>query len=190
MLELKNITFSYGDTAVLKNFSLCVNDGKCVCLSGPSGCGKTTVLRIILGLEKPQSGTVSGSNDPTVVFQEDRLLPTFSLKTNLILPLDSKDRELVLKLAEEAGLGGALTKKAAELSGGMKRRAAIVKALAFGKNSSLLILDEPFNGIDSENKKIIANMIKREFLDKSKPVLMVTHVTEDAELLNAETIKM
>lgn len=181
MIELKNVSFSYGDRPILDNFSLTVKDGQCVCLKGPSGCGKTTVLRLVLGLLTP----VSGTERPSVVFQEDRLLNGFSLKTNVLLPpLTEAQQAKAIELLKEAGLYLALGKKVRALSGGMKRRAAIVRAVAF--QGDALILDEPFNGIDPENKLKMAEMIKREFLDKGKPVLMVSHIDSDAELLNAE----
>lgn len=184
MIEMKNVCFSYGDREVLKDFSLTVRNGECVCLKGPSGCGKTTVLRLVLGLIKPDSGEISGAEKPSVVFQEDRLLNGFSLKTNVLLPpLTEEQQNNAVNLLREAGLGDVLGKKVRHLSGGMKRRAAIVRAVAF--QGDLLILDEPFNGIDRENKQVMAEMIKREFLDQGKPVLMVSHVSEDAELLNA-----
>lgn len=186
MISLKNVSFSYGEHPILTDFDLTVKDGHCVCLSGASGCGKTTVLKLILGLLKPSGGTVSGTNRPSVVFQEDRLLLRFSLKKNVLLPLPKERHEKAIELLTEAGLGEALNKRVNALSGGMKRRAAIVRAVAFGGDA--LILDEPFNGIDSENKRIMAEMIKREFLMQGKSVLLVSHILSDAELLNAETV--
>ena len=96
--------------------------------------------------------------------------------------------ESALELIYEAGLKDALIKRVAELSGGMKRRAAIVRAVAF--QGDALILDEPFNGIDAENREIMAKMIKREFLEKGKPVLMVSHIPADAEVLNSTVAEM
>lgn len=191
MTEFRNVCFSYGDNNVLNDFNLTVNDGQCVCLSGASGCGKTTALMLAAGLLTPDSGTVAGVGSPSVVFQEDRLLNGFSLKKNILLPIKRGNRsvtERALKLLCEVGLKGAEKKKVCELSGGMKRRAAIVRAVLFG--GDMLILDEPFNGIDEENKHKTAAVIKREFLEKGKPVLMVSHVPSDAELLNAEVIEM
>ena len=187
MTELKNIDFSYGEDKVLHKFNLTVNDGECVCLSGPSGCGKTTVLKLVMGLLKPDSGEISGVKRPSVVFQEDRLLSSFSLITNVLLPPLADERKTVaIELLKEANLGDSIHEKVRNLSGGMKRRAAIVRALCF--EGDLLILDEPFNGIDAENKRIIAAIIKREYLDKGKPVLMVSHIPSDAELLNARVV--
>lgn len=188
MLELKNVSFSYGEREILSGFNLKVENGKCVCLKGHSGCGKTTVLRLVLGLETIKAGEIVTPKNPAVVFQEDRLVPSLSLKKNILLPLPKEKYEIAMKLINEAGLGDSLNKRVLELSGGMKRRAAIVRALAFGGDA--LILDEPFNGIDPETKGIMARMIKREFLDDKKPVLMVSHIPADAESLNAEVLEM
>ena len=188
MIEFKNVCFSYGDKPILNNFNLTVNNGECVCLKGPSGCGKTTVLKLLSGLITPQSGEITGNCNPSVVFQEDRLLSGFSLKTNVLLPpLSEIQQKKALSLSAEAGLSDAINKKIRTLSGGMKRRAAIVRAVAFG--GDLLILDEPFNGIDAENKQLMAEMIKREFIDRGKPVLMVSHIDSDARLLNARVVE-
>lgn len=188
MLKLTNVCFSYGEKKVLENFSLEVKDGECVCISGESGCGKTTVLRLVSGLEKPHSGTVECNGKVSVVFQEDRLLPWFSLWKNICLTLDKKRYSIASELIEEVGLGGMEKSKPDELSGGMKRRAAIVRAVAF--EGDVLLLDEPFNGLDSENKKKAAEMIKREYLDRGKSILMVSHIKEDAELMHARTVKL
>lgn len=188
MIELKNVSFFYGDHEILSDFSLRVENGQCVCLKGYSGCGKTTVLRLVLGLEEPAMGEVVRPEKPAVVFQEDRLIPSLTLKKNVLLPLEKEKYKSALELIKEAGLGEALNKRVAELSGGMKRRAAIVRAVAFGGDA--LILDEPFNGIDAENREIMAKMIKREFTEKGKPVLMVSHIPADAELLNSTVAEM
>ena len=188
MLELKNVSFSYGEREILSDFNLKVENGQCVCLKGHSGCGKTTVLRLLLGLETATSGSVVNPKNPSVVFQEDRLIPSLSLKKNVLLPLGKEKYDFALKLINEAGLGESLNKRVSELSGGMKRRTAIVRAVAFGGDA--LILDEPFNGIDADTREIMAKMIKREFLNKGKPVLMVSHIPADAKSLNAEVLEM
>lgn len=185
-IELKNIVFSYGDNKVLDNFNLKIDEGQCVCLSGRSGCGKTTVSRIILGLEKPQSGTVTVPENISCVFQEDRLLHHLNLKKNVYFPISKVQYPKADALIAELGLSGFEKSRISELSGGMKRRSAIARAVAFGGDA--LLLDEPFNGIDDANKKIAANIIKREFLNVGKPVLLISHISEDAELLNAEKV--
>lgn len=188
MVELKNISFSYGELKILDDFNLSVKSGECICLWGKSGCGKTTVLKLILGLLKVQTGSVSAPDKISCVFQEDRLIENMTLEKNIKLVLPKEQYEKADKLITEFGLQEFKKTKAQELSGGMKRRVAIIRALAFG--GDLLILDEAFNGIDSKNREKIAKIIKREFLDKNKAVIMVTHVTADATALQANIIKM
>lgn len=188
MLKLENVSFSYQDKKVLDNFSLEIKDGECICLKGDSGCGKTTVARLLLGLEKAQEGIVTAPKKISCVFQEDRLIDHLTVLKNIFLVIPKKREKLVLELATELGLQDSLKLKISELSGGMKRRVAIIKAIAFSGDA--LILDEAFNGLDLENKIKIANIIKREFTAKSKPALMITHVQEDAELLDAKIINL
>lgn len=187
-IELKNINFAYNEHKVLDDFNLHINEGQCVCLVGRSGCGKTTVSRIVLGLESTQDGYVSAPEKISCVFQEDRLLPHLNLYKNIVLALPKENIPAAETLIDEMGLTDYKKSKISELSGGMKRRVAIIRAVAFGGDA--LILDEPFNGLDHKNKEIAANIIKREFLDKKKAVLLISHIGEDAEILNAETIYM
>lgn len=184
MIELNNISFSYGEAEVLKNLSLKVRDGECVCIKGESGCGKTTALRLIAGLEVPTSGTVTADGDVSVVFQEDRLIEGLSLKRNLSLV--TKDTEKLSRLISKAGLSDFAGKRISSFSGGMKRRAAIIRAIAFGGDA--LLLDEPFNGLDSENKRNMAELINENYLDRNKPVLLISHIEDDSLLLNARVV--
>lgn len=186
MLKLENVTFSYQEKAVLDNFSLKVENGECVCLRGDSGCGKTTVARLLLGLEKTKQGAISSPKKISCVFQEDRLLNHITLWKNITLVIPKENAALALALVKELGLEDSLNLKVTELSGGMKRRVAIIRAIAFSGDA--LILDEAFNGLDTQNKLKIADIIKREFILKDKPVLMITHVQEDATLLDAKIV--
>ena len=189
-IELKNISFAYGENTVLNDFNLTVNDGECVCLSGRSGCGKTTVSRLITGLEAPQSGSVLAPEKISVVFQEDRLLNHLTLEENIYFPL-SLPYEMLPDadgLIERLGLAEYKKSKVSQLSGGMKRRVAIARAILY--EGDALVLDEPFNGLDEENRKIVADIIKEVFLERQKPVFLITHIKEDAQLLNARIIEM
>lgn len=188
MIKLENVFFSYGDKPILENFNLIIKNGECVCLTGKSGCGKTTVTRLILGLETTKSGFIDAPQKISCVFQEDRLLPQLDLIKNVCLPLNKSSRPFAKKIINHLGLSGNEKKRISQLSGGMKRRVAIARAICYGGN--LLILDEAFNGIDTQNKKIISEIIKQEFLDKNRSVLMISHIPEDAALLNARTISM
>lgn len=188
MIELKNVSFSYGELQILKNFNLAVNRGECVQLYGASGSGKTTVARIILGLEDADDGNIIIPKKISTVFQEDRLLENFDIQKNIRVVLSKEQYAIADNLLKEIGLYDVRKKKAAALSGGMKRRVALIRAIAYGGDA--LILDEPFNGLDIDNKQIAAKIIKREFIDKNKPVLLITHVKEDAELLNAKIVNI
>lgn len=187
MVEFKNVVFSYEDKQVLNGFSLKIEKGECVCLKGESGCGKTTALRLILGLETPISGEISVPKRISAVFQEDRLMEHLSIKRNIML-IDDSDPKRVDKLLKKAGLYEVRHKKISLLSGGMKRRTAILRAIVFG--GDLLVLDEPFNGLDFENKRIMSEIIREEFSENGKSVLLVSHIKEDAELLDAKVVEM
>ena len=186
MIELKNITFSYGEKAVLTDFSLDIPDSGVIALFGPSGCGKTTVLRLLLGLEQPQSGEITGDRRlAAAVFQEDRLLPWETALQNVALPLG--DTNLAAKMLQAVGLSDDIAHKLpSELSGGMRRRVAIARALA--AKSRWLLLDEPFSGVDAANREQIAALI-REYA-KTKPVILVTHLPEEIDLLGAEVVHL
>lgn len=188
MIELKNISFSYGEHLILKDFNLLVNDGECVQLYGKSGSGKTTVSRIILGLQDGYSGDVIKPKKISAVFQENRLLENIDVQKNIRLVIDKKQYAFADNLLKEFGLFDVRKKRISSLSGGMKRRVALIRAIAFGGDA--LILDEPFNALDIDNKSIAANIIKHEFINKGKPVLLITHIKEDALLLNAKVIKI
>lgn len=188
MIELKNISFAYGEQQILKDFSLLVNDGECVQLHGISGSGKTTVLRLILGLENATSGNIVVPQKISTVFQEDRLLENLDVQKNIRLVLTKEQYSFADSLLKELGLYEVRKKRVSQLSGGMKRRVALVRAISYGGDA--LILDEAFNGLDTENKQTAAAVIKREFIDKNKPVLLITHIAEDAALLNARTIQI
>ena len=188
MIELKNVFFSYGELQILKEFNLTVSDGECIQLYGVSGSGKTTVSRLILGLENADSGNIIVPQKISVVFQEDRLLENLDVLKNIRLVLPKEQYAFADELLKEFGLWDVRKKRISTLSGGMKRRVAIIRAIAYGGDA--LVLDEPFNGLDSENKQIAANIIKRKFIDKNRPVLLITHVKEDAKLLDAKTVNI
>lgn len=188
MIKLKNVSFSYDELLILDDFNLELSGGECIQLYGVSGSGKTTVARIITGLEKAHSGQIIVPQKISVVFQEDRLLEKLDVLKNIRLALSKEQYAFADALLKEFGLYDVRKKRVSTLSGGMKRRVALARAIAFGGDA--LILDEPFNGLDADNKQIAASAIKREFLDKNKPVLLITHVKEDAELLNAKIVNI
>ena len=186
MLKLKNISFAYGDKKIFENFSLDINQNDRLWLYGESGCGKTTLTRLILGLEDLQGGEIIKPNGYkfSAVFQENRLLPFKTALQNVMLV--SKDLKLAQKNLIALGLGDDINTPVSELSGGMKRRVAIARALTAEFDS--LILDEAFTGLDEEN---IKNTIKRILeVAQNKPIILISHSSLEAELLNAQKIKL
>lgn len=186
MLKLKNISFSYGDKKIFKNFSLEVNQNDRLWLYGESGCGKTTLTRLLLGLEEIESGEIIKPNDYkfSAVFQENRLLPFKTALQNVMLVSSN------LKLAQEnlvaLGLENDMNTPVTELSGGMKRRVALARALT--AEFDCLILDEAFTGLDEEN---IKNAIKRILeVAQNKPIILISHSPLEAELLGAQNYKL
>lgn len=182
-IELQNVTKRYGEKTILQNFSCTIPQG-CICaIMAPSGTGKTTLLRLILGLEKPDCGTVTGVlQRKSALFQEDRLCPGLSLIGNLRMALPGCEESDIHELLTQLGLEDAANKPAAQLSGGMSRRAALARALLY--DGALLTLDEPFTGLDEENRQIAAHTILHH--RNGRTLLLVTHRMEDLELLGVE----
>lgn len=187
ILMIKEITKSYGKQKVLENISFNLNESERICIYGKSGIGKTTLLRIIAGLEKADSGKITFVGKVSMVFQEDRLLENTDVYTNLYCVLGSRfDKAEADMHLKEVGLEGAGNKIVSELSGGMKRRVAIVRCMM--KSSEIILLDEPFKGLDTILKdNIIRYMVK--YLN-GRAVIMVTHDISEAEKIQAEIIEI
>lgn len=171
MIQVRGLTLRYGDKTVLDRFSLDLPDGGITALSGPSGCGKTTLLRVLAGLAAPESGTVSGV-DPkrtAFLFQEDRLLPWRTVAQHIadVLPRERRGEVPAwLAFAELEGEGNAYP---AALSGGMARRLALARCAALG--GDLLLLDEPFAGVDEERAGRMLEGLRR----LGTPVILTSH---------------
>lgn len=164
---------------VLDHFSWTVD--RPMVLMGPSGCGKTTLLRILLGLETKDSGTVTGVQTPAAVFQEDRLCPQLTAGGNLVLAghgLTLREAETELRALGFAESDLALP--ASRLSGGQKRRVALLRALLC-KDAKTLLMDEPFTGMDAELVTQAAAVTVR--LAGNRPTILVTHDAAAADLL-------
>lgn len=186
-MELRNISKSYHGRPVLQNVSFTIEPGV-TALWAPSGAGKTTLLRILLGLERPDSGELLGTGVRwSAVFQEDRLLDGLDAMGNLRFVLGSGwDEAATRRLLAELGLSDAEDRPVREWSGGMKRRLALARALL--ADAEAIALDEPFAGLDAENRRRGAECIARRA--ETTPVLLVTHDRADLEALNARIIEL
>lgn len=173
MMEWKGLCKSYGGKQVLQNIDFSLEEGKITALMGVSGRGKTTLLRILMGLEQADAGEcpVMDGVRISAVFQEDRLLERLTAEGNLRFVAQRAEQVAEIpKLLQELGLGDE-TEAAATFSGGMKRRLAIARALL--AEYDLLVMDEPFRGLDEETKRQTMETVHRCSLGKT--VLLVTH---------------
>lgn len=185
MLELKNVSLSYGDLRVLRDVSLRLDPGERIAVMGPSGCGKTSLLRVIAGLQSPDSGTVERTaRRLSFVFQEPRLLPWLTAEENvrLVLP-DAHQGEDAAAWLSRFGLGDAADKLPAELSGGMQQLVSLARALVCA--SDLLLLDEPFKALDATAKQ---NAISAVSGGTDAAIILVTHDAREAEALGCRVI--
>jgi NitT/TauT family transport system ATP-binding protein len=203
-LEVSDVSKRYA-IPVLDGVSLRIDKGEFVCLLGPNGCGKTTLLRIIGGLEPPSAGAVrfdgssvagNGARDlhVGVVFQEDRLLPWMTLADNVRLVLRAQGldeaacRETAHRYLGFVGLTGFEDYYPNRVSGGMRQRAAIARALAI--DPALLLMDEPFGSLDAQNRRIMQAEVKRIWAETGKTIVFVTHAIEEAVSIGTTLVMM
>ena len=184
MFELSHITKRFDDHLVLDDFSLTVKKGSKLAIMGESGKGKTTLLRIIAGLEMPDSGAIRGfaPKDIAYVFQEPRLFESLTALKNLTVISNESHRiaeQKALFLLENVGLLSSAKKHPSELSGGMKQRLSLARA--FMVDRPLLLLDEAFSALDRETADHMISFVRAQAKDKT--VLLVTHNETDARLL-------
>lgn len=185
-LAFENLSKRYGSLVVFTGFSLELPLNKASCLMGPSGCGKTTLLRLFMGLERPDAGQVFVPDAFSAVFQEDRLQERLSASGNLRLVTGKKSNTAASTLLVELGLDPDDRKPVREYSGGMKRRVAIARALV--ARPPLLLLDEPFKGLDEEARRVAAGVILRH--SAGGTIVMVSHDRAEAALLSAEVFSL
>ena len=196
MIQINNITKSFGSLQVLKGISLHINKGEVVSIVGPSGAGKTTLLQIIGTLDRPDGGQVviDGINTTRLstdklsdfrnqhlgfVFQFHQLLPEFTAIENIMIPafIAGRSRSEARRRAEELldfmGLADRATHKPAELSGGEKQRVAVARALV--NNPEVILADEPSGSLDSKNKEELHRLFF-DLRDKfGQTFVIVTH---------------
>lgn len=194
-IEARGIDFSYdGTTKILNNIDLDVKEGEFLVFMGPSGCGKSTFLRMIAGLEGFDNGDIiiNGTSvkeahpDSGVVFQDYSLFPWLTAQANVVLALKqrnkTKSKKELAQIAEDyltlVNLGHALKKYPGQMSGGMKQRAAIARALSYG--SDLLLMDEPFGALDPVTRIQLQDLIVQIRAQQNRTVVFVTHDVDEA----------
>jgi NitT/TauT family transport system ATP-binding protein len=185
---IKDLWKQYGEKTVLAGFSTVIPAGSVFGIMGESGCGKTTLLRILLGLETPDNGRIDGLPPRiSAVFQEDRLCDEFSAVTNVAIAAPHHTpRADIEKCLASLGLGADLDRPVRTLSGGMRRRVAIARALM--AEGELLLLDEPFKGLDEETRLSVIAVVCE--MTKGRTVVLVTHDEEDITALGASLLRM
>jgi len=186
ILELKSVSRRFGSREALHEIDFSVHRGEFVAVLGPSGCGKTTILNLLSGFDTPTSGEVRRAESTRTVFQDDSLFPWLSARDNIVfgarhLP-DKRARELrANELLELIGLGAFGDHFPRQLSGGMKQRVSIARALA--GDAPILLLDEPFSHLDYLSRLRLRGEFARLLNVKPRTVVLVTHDVEEATQL-------
>ncbi|CDM70355.1 ABC transporter, ATP-binding protein [Clostridium bornimense] len=187
-IVLKKVCKSYNNEIILKDYDYVFKENQITYIKGKSGSGKTTLLRVLMGFESIDKGTIEGIDNKRIstVFQEDRLCENLSVMANIKLVSSNLNDSNIEEALDKVGMKDCKNKPAKELSGGMKRRAAILRALLY--EFDLLILDEPFKGLDINTKKSVINFIKQKIKDKT--VIIVTHDMEELDYFNGLKINI
>jgi NitT/TauT family transport system ATP-binding protein len=194
-LVISGLGKSFGDLDVLRRIDVSVERGEFICLVGPSGCGKTTFLRIVAGLEPASSGEVlldgrvvrEPGGDRGFVFQSDNLLPWRSVFANAIIgreiagQVGPAERQRTMELLKLVGLEGFEQYHPRQLSGGMRQRVNLARALAI--DPQVLLMDEPFSSLDAQTREIMQTELMRIWDEGRKTVLFVTHQIDEAVFL-------
>lgn len=207
-IEIRDVYFDYVENKsnyeALKGIDLNIKEGEFVCILGSSGCGKSTLLSLLSGLNKPKSGEilVNGKKikgpgiDRAVVFQQYSLFPWLTVKGNILFAIKQSGKKLGRKArneladhyVESVGLFGAKNRYPSQLSGGMKQRVAVARALAL--ESEILLMDEPFGAIDPKLRLELQELVSRLCAEHKRTVVFITHDVDEAILLADRIVAM
>jgi len=186
MIAFKNVDLRFKDVIVMENFSGEFEENKVNCILGPSGCGKTTLLNLLSGIVKEDSGQITKPETVSYVFQEESLVPQKTARKNLELVLQNvyRDkvelREVIDKFLKISDLENAADLYPHEMSGGMRQRLALIRAFAYP--SEVLLMDEPFKALDITLKDSIIKSFLRLYEEDKRTVIFVTHDIDEALL--------
>ncbi|MFP4169404.1 MAG: ABC transporter ATP-binding protein [Methanomassiliicoccales archaeon] len=198
----KSFPMEEGELVAVEQFNLDVHKGEFLCILGPSGCGKTTILRILAGLERPTSGKilledkeVSGpGSDRGMVFQEFALFPWRTVRKNIEFGMElrkvpKEERNAASqKYIDLVGLQGFEDSHPYELSGGMRQRVGIARALA--NDPAILLMDEPFGSLDAQTRNLMQKELLRIWEETKKTVVFITHSVDEAVFLSDRVVVM
>ena len=187
-IRIANLCKAFDGKPVLRDFTAVIPSGRVTAVMGPSGSGKTTLLRILMGLERPGSGQITGLDGLrlSAVFQEDRLMEQLSAVENIRLVDPAVTPAQALALLGGLKMDAPADQPVRELSGGMKRRTALARALLAPYD--LLLLDEPFKGLDEATKAGVTGMVREAV--RGRTVVLVTHDPEEAAALGAAVVTL
>ncbi|HHW30271.1 MAG TPA: ATP-binding cassette domain-containing protein [Clostridiaceae bacterium] len=188
-ISINNISKSFGDKLVLQNFSTIIYEHQYNFIMGPSGCGKTTLLNILMGFLCPDSGTITGVPDKkSAVFQEDRLCDSFNAVSNVRMVCTSDiDTQTIKEHLASVGIKeNSIHLPVCELSGGMRRRVAIVRSIL--AESEVIFMDEPFKGLDTNTKQVVIQYVKEN--TQGKTVILVTHDPDEVKEFDGNLVSM
>lgn len=184
MLEFQNVYFAYDKKQVFTDLSFTLANGEILAVMGESGCGKSTLLQLVAGFLKPKKGIIlNEACKISYAFQEPRLFPWLTVSENLRAVLSNKDTadSRIAEALDAVSLSDAANLYPDELSGGMKSRASLARALAYG--GDLYLLDEPFAALNEELRAELSATIRERIKQSGASAILVTHQRSDAELM-------
>lgn len=188
-IRVTNLNKSFNGQRVINDLTMTIKVGQITCIMGASGVGKTTLAYILMGLLEADSGQITGIEGKkfSAVFQEDRLIENWDAVKNIML-VCAKDisKENINKNLKDIGLTDYEKKPVSSLSGGMRRRVAIVRALL--SDYDILVMDEPFKGLDEELRNNVISYVKEKTAGKT--VIIITHDKDEVDLIKANLITM